>query len=112
MLAAAGCNGETINGTVADGTGNAGPGDPCSGVSCGASARCEPATRACVCAPGFTDAGGGRCEAIPSGDPAGRTADEVCERWRAGHVENEQKPWNEVPGDACAPGSLTSAAIE
>ncbi|UJR80819.1 CAP domain-containing protein [Sandaracinus amylolyticus] len=86
--------------------------DPCLTVRCGANARCEPTTGTCVCTPGFLDSGGGVCTAIPAGDPAGRTATEVCDAWAAGHVQNASDPWNEVPGDSCAPGSLTRDAID
>lgn len=89
---------------------DSGPLDPCASVTCGANARCEPSTGACVCSPGFTMSGSG-CVAIVPGDPAGRTATEVCAQWRDGHVENESDPWNEVAGDMCGPGTLTAAAI-
>lgn len=88
-----------------------GPTDPCAGVSCGANARCEPSTRACVCVPGFVMMGSA-CVAIPPGDPAGRTASEVCGEWAAGHVQNARDPWNEVPGDMCGAGSLTREALD
>lgn len=90
---------------------DSGPADPCATVTCGANARCDPATRACVCDPGFTMSGAS-CVAIPPGDPAGRTASEVCTQWRDGHVENASDPWNEVAGDMCAPGTLTAEAID
>lgn len=93
-------------------TPDAGPTDPCAGVTCGANARCEAATRTCICSPGFIDMGGGSCAAIPPGDPAGRSETEVCEAWAAGHVENAADPWNDVPGDMCAPGTLTAEAID
>lgn len=90
---------------------DAGPGDPCASVTCGANARCEPATATCVCAEGFVLMGTA-CVALPPGDPAGRTDTEVCAQWAAGHVENSSDPWNEVPGDMCGAGTLTREGLD
>lgn len=87
-----------------------GPGDPCEGVSCGAGAMCSGGT--CSCLPGFVDTGGGTCQPVEPGDPAGRTETEVCDAWNAGRVENAVGGgWTE-PSDTCDPGTLSPAAIE
>lgn len=102
-----------IDGDVppADGGADGGPTDPCATVTCGANEVCDPAMGAtCVCAPGFVDMGSG-CVAVPPGDPAGRTMAEVCEQWRAGHVENASPPWIAGSG-MCDPGMLSSVAID
>lgn len=87
---------------------DAGPADPCAGVSCGAGAQCDPRTRACACRPGFVDDGSG-CIAPPPGDPGARTAAEVCTRWLEGHVENGA--WTN-DGMTCGPGSMSFEGIE
>ncbi len=86
------------------------PPDPCDGVVCGAGASCEPASGDCVCSEGFRSVGGG-CEAIPAGDPAGRTTAEVCAAWSDGHVENARPAWT-AGATACDPGTLTDDAYE
>lgn len=85
---------------------DAGPGDPCAGVACPEHARCV--SGACRCQPGFT-AMGMSCVALPAGDPAGRTREEVCDGWRAGHVENGA--WQSGSG-SCDPGVLPAEAID
>jgi hypothetical protein len=90
---------------------DSGPSDRCATVTCGENARCEPAVGRCVCLPGFVEMGGA-CQALPPGDPAARTRDEVCAQWRAGRVENARDPWIEDPADMCAPGTLSREAID
>ncbi len=88
---------------------DAGPPDPCAGVSCPANAACDARTRVCVCRPGFIDEGSA-CVAPPPGDPATRSEAEVCEAWRAGHVENARQAWS---GEgACGPGAMPPEAID
>jgi hypothetical protein len=86
---------------------DAGPVDPCAGVSCGANSRCE--VGACRCNEGFLESGGA-CVAPPAGDPAFRTTDAVCDAWRDGHVENASPAW--VAGSGCDPGSMPPASID
>ncbi|MEM9071411.1 MAG: CAP domain-containing protein [Myxococcota bacterium] len=87
-----------------------GPGDPCEGVSCGAMEVCDPATASCVCRGGFVDNGSG-CEAPAPGDPATRTAAEVCDSWSAGRVENASPAWMD-DGSSCGPGTLSRDAVD
>ncbi|HJL17005.1 MAG TPA: hypothetical protein RMH99_15175 [Sandaracinaceae bacterium LLY-WYZ-13_1] len=89
---------------------DAGPTDPCAGVSCGANAHCDPRDGACYCDEGFVDMGGA-CEAPPPGDPVGRTQAEVCDAWNAGHVENASPAWSPGAG-TCDPGTLSPDAID
>jgi hypothetical protein len=87
-----------------------GPDDPCEGVSCGAGASCSGGS--CRCLPGFVDVGGGTCEPVEPGDPAGRTETDVCDAWNEGRVENAVGGgWTEGP-TTCDPGTLSDAAIE
>ncbi len=88
---------------------DAGMADPC-GAPCGANARCDAASRMCVCLPGFISMGGA-CTPIAPGDPQGRTETEVCDQWRMGQVENSARPWP-MPSDMCDPGALDPVAIE
>ena len=83
---------------------------PCADVSCGANARCVPETGRCVCSEGFVDEGGA-CVAPAPGDPATRSAMEVCDAWRDGHVENASPVW-EGDGTECGPGTLPREAID
>lgn len=86
-----------------------GPRSPCDGVACMANARCEASTGDCVCNPGFL-AMGGACDPIPPGDPAGRTAAELCAIWNDGHEENASPGWTAGPTQ-CDPGTLHEEAI-
>ncbi|GAB4210323.1 MAG: hypothetical protein OHK0013_30840 [Sandaracinaceae bacterium] len=86
------------------------PGSPCATVMCGANQRCDEATRACVCLPGFVDDGAG-CSAAPPGDPSARTMAEVCEGWRDMHQTTATAAWTPGPGD-CDPGSMPREAID
>lgn len=87
-------------------TPDGGPVDPCAEVVCPEHALCTDG--ACRCQPGFT-AMGTTCVALPPGDPAGRTAEEVCDAWRAAHVENGA--WMAGSG-TCDPGVLPASAID
>jgi uncharacterized protein YkwD len=86
------------------------PPGPCVGVTCGANSHCDPALGACRCDAGFVDMGGG-CVAPPPGDPATRTQTEVCDAWRAGHVENASPAWT-AGATMCDPGTMATAAID
>lgn len=96
--------------TAADAGVDAGPTDPCTGVSCGAGAECDPRTRACACRPGFVDDGTG-CVAPPPGDPGTRSDDEVCTAWREGQIENGSPAWT-GDGTTCGPGTMSFEGIE
>jgi hypothetical protein len=85
---------------------DAGPTDPCAGVMCPEHARCMAG--ACRCQPGFS-AEGMQCVPLPAGDPALRTQAEVCDAWRAGHVENGA--WQPGSG-SCDPGTLPTESID
>jgi uncharacterized protein YkwD len=86
-----------------------GPTDPCATITCGANAACDPRTRECVCCPGFVD-DGAACVAPPPGDPATRTEADVCDAWRAGHIENARPAWS---GEGeCGPGTMPPEAID
>jgi len=87
-----------------------GPSDPCAAVSCGAGARCDAATRACVCSPGFTDTGGACVAAVP-GDPSGRTQADMCARWNADRVDRAASAWT-AGSTMCDPGSVPADAID
>ncbi|MBX3275177.1 MAG: hypothetical protein KF729_33235 [Sandaracinaceae bacterium] len=86
------------------------PPGPCDGVTCMANARCEPTTGSCVCEPGFTRMAD-TCVALPPGDPAGRTRDEVCAAWNMGRMERAATPWVAGP-TMCDPGRMDPEAID
>jgi uncharacterized protein YkwD len=54
---------------------------------------------------------GGSCDALPPGDPAGRTQSEVCDAWNQGHVENASPAWT-AGSTTCDPGTLSPDAID
>ncbi|MCC6875620.1 MAG: hypothetical protein IT378_15040 [Sandaracinaceae bacterium] len=87
---------------------DAGPPDPCAGVICGANSNCDPRSGSCSCDPGFVSSGGA-CVAPPAGDPAGRSAAEVCARWNGDHAESSPS-W--IAGAGCDPGTMPQAAID
>jgi hypothetical protein len=87
------------------------PTSPCATVTCGANQRCDEATRACVCLPGFVDMGGAGCDAAPPGDPSARTTAEVCAGWRDAHATTAGESWTPGAG-MCDPGSMPRAAID
>jgi hypothetical protein len=93
-------------GTAPPPAADAGPSDPCADVVCPEHASCSAG--ACRCQPGFS-AEGMTCVPLPPGDPALRTEEEVCDAWRAGHVENGA--WQAGTG-TCDPGTLPPEAIE
>ena len=87
-----------------------GPTDPCATLTCGTGARCDAATRTCVCSPGFIDTGGA-CTAAPPGDPSARTPAEMCARWTADRVDRATSAW--TPGTSmCDPGTMPMDAID
>jgi hypothetical protein len=86
------------------------PTSPCATVMCGANQRCDEATRACVCLPGFVADGSG-CSAAPAGDPSTRTMAEVCDGWRDMHEHTASASWTPGAGD-CDPGSMPRDAID
>jgi hypothetical protein len=89
---------------------DAGPIDPCAGVSCGAHQHCDPVNRSCVCDTGFVS-GGADCVVPPIGDPATRTEAEVCARWSADHAETASPPWIAGTGE-CDVGTMPREAID
>ena len=94
-----------------DGGSESGALDRCSGVTCGAGARCEAATGKCVCSPGFVSSGSGTCESAPPGDPASHTEAQVCASWNQGHALTDPSPW--TPGATeCDPGTLSQKGID
>ncbi len=87
------------------------PASPCASIMCGANQRCDEATRACVCLPGFVDNGGAGCDAAPAGDPSARTMTEVCDGWREAHRTTAGSAWTPGAMD-CDPGSMPRDAID
>ncbi len=112
--AGGGSSAGTSNGGSAGkgGAGNAGsggmPAATCP-MACGANSKCEAATLTCVCSPGFVTVNGA-CAAAPVGDPSTHTQDDVCTRWKAGHVITETKPLT-ASGSECDAGTLKPGGI-
>ena len=77
--------------------------------ACAANQYCEAATQSCLCNPGFIMQGGA-CTAAPAGDPTSHTQQQVCDRWKAGHVVTEPNPLT-TTGAECDAGTLKQAAI-
>jgi len=102
--------GSSAGGSSAGGSANGGaPPGPCDAVQCGENQHCEPATKSCVCNPGFVSNGSG-CSAAPPGDPTTHTQAEVCDRWNKDHQVTDGSPWSAGPTE-CDPGTLTQAGI-
>jgi hypothetical protein len=53
---------------------------------------------------------GGQCKAAPPGDPSTHSQQDVCDKWKAGHVVTEPKPLM-ASGQQCDPGSLKPGGI-
>lgn len=80
------------------------PPDPCEAVSCGAGASCVDG--ACVCTPGFVFRDG-VCEPKRPGEPASRTAEEVCVRWVSDHPETTRTATTRGDVSTCDAGDVT-----
>jgi hypothetical protein len=78
-------------------------------VQCALNQHCDPSTKSCVCNPGFVP-NGPICTAVPTGDPATHTEQQVCDRWNQGRVISDASPWTGVAG-SCDPGSLSQGGI-
>jgi hypothetical protein len=78
----------------------------CVSGTCVAHASCVGGE--CRCDPGYL-AAGGVCAPLDPGDPAGRTAAEVCDRWRADYPPRAASDWAAGPAE-CDPGTLDDAA--
>ncbi len=100
-------NGGSGAGTTGNG-GNGGSGPACS-PACGQNQYCEVATGTCQCSPGFLSQNGG-CEPAPPGDPSTRTQEEVCQKWKEGHVVTTPDPLV-TSGAECDAGTLKQGAI-
>lgn len=96
-------------GTGAGNTGAAGGSGPACDPACGQNQYCEASTGTCQCSPGFLSQNGS-CVAAPPGDPSTRTQDEVCTKWKEGHVVTTQNPLVSDGGE-CSAGSLKQGAI-
>ncbi|MBI5537289.1 MAG: hypothetical protein HY898_31495 [Deltaproteobacteria bacterium] len=103
----------TGGGAAGTGGGPAGAGGtppgPCTGVVCGSNQHCEPATKSCVCNPGFVS-NGADCTPAPAGDPSQHTQQDVCDHWAQGHNITDPSPWTPGPNE-CDPGTLSQAGI-
>ncbi len=92
----------------ASGAAGSGAGTGCA-MACGLNSKCEAATKACVCNPGFVSQAGA-CAAAPVGDPSTHTQADVCSQWKQGHVITEPKPLT-ASGSECEPGTLKAGGI-
>ncbi|MEZ4293382.1 MAG: CAP domain-containing protein [Polyangiaceae bacterium] len=101
----------TDTGTTATGTGTTATDttatSPC--PPCGPFEVCEAATGTCQCTPGYIPVSG-VCTPAPPGDPTTHTADEVCQKWKDGHVVTTPDPL-EATGAECDAGTLKQGAI-
>ncbi|MBX7192430.1 MAG: CAP domain-containing protein [Sandaracinaceae bacterium] len=86
------------------------PTGPCATVTCGANQRCDDATGACICLPGFVDSGSS-CTAAPPDDPSTRTSAQACAIWSEAHRTTASSSWNEGATE-CDGGSLPREAID
>ncbi len=86
------------------------PTGACATITCGANQRCDDATAACICLPGFVDSGSG-CTAAPPGDPSTRSATDACLIWEEAHRTTARESW--TPGAMeCDGGSMPREAID
>jgi uncharacterized protein YkwD len=108
---AAGGNGNGGAGATGAGAGPAtgGTGGGASCAPCGPNEYCEAATATCVCSPGFL-LQDGSCKPAPPGDPSTRTQEEVCQKWKDGHVVTTPDPLT-ASGQECDAGTLKQGAI-
>jgi hypothetical protein len=63
----------------------------------------------CACVPGFVGSAG-TCVATPPGEPSTHTQQEVCDRWKSGHVVTEPDPLV-TSGAECDAGKLKPGAF-
>lgn len=101
--------GMTAGGNGGSGAGSAGGSGPACSPPCGQNQYCEAATGTCQCSPGFLSQNG-TCEPAPPGDPSTRTQDEVCQKWKEGHVVTTPSPLV-TSGADCDAGTLKQGAI-
>ncbi len=101
--------GMTAGGNGGSGAGSTGGSGPACSPPCGQNQYCEAATGTCQCSPGFL-AQNGACEPAPPGDPSTRTQDEVCQKWKEGHVVTTPNPVV-TSGAECDAGTLKQGAI-
>jgi hypothetical protein len=99
----------TAGGNGGSGAGSAGGSGPACSPPCGQNQYCEAATGTCQCSPGFLSQNG-TCEPAPPGDPSTRTQDEVCQKWKEGHVVTTPSPLV-TSGADCDAGTLKQGAI-
>ena len=85
--------------------------DRCASVTCKENARCDGATGACRCIPGFAADGSGACIAPAPGTPLSHSQADVCGRWRADHAAPAGSGWT-AGATTCDPGTLTRGALD
>jgi hypothetical protein len=76
---------------------------------CGVNTVCEEPTGTCQCAPGYIIQNGA-CAEAPPGDPSARTASDVCQQWKDGHVVTTPEPMDMTVTE-CNAGALKPGAI-
>ena len=72
--------------------------------SCSGKAMCVDGN--CTCPPGFTPGGSGGCMRPTVGDPAMRSKNQVCQRWKKSQGSLTRDLWAQMPSDECDPGVL------
>ncbi len=85
--------------------------DPCAAITCGAGARCEPASATCTCSPGFTG-DGMTCTPVAPGNPEARGEQEVCSAWRAAQARREPGDGFTVSSATCDRGALSRRGLD
>ena len=93
-------------GNPIDGGGNDSGPQLCNGVLCKANETCLGT--ACGCLPGYVPGANGCDKASPT-NPASHTKDDVCQKWKDGHVVGASNPY--TPGGMCQPGTLSAQGI-
>ena len=82
----------------------------CATITCGANQRCDEASAACVCLPGFVDSGSS-CTAAPAGDPSTRSTADACAIWAEAHRTTASSAWT-MGATECEGGSMPREAID
>lgn len=80
----------------------------CNGKMCGNGETCFN-NMACVCKDGYVPGANG-CDPAPMGSPASHTQQDVCQKWKDGHVVTAPNPYTKGQ-NMCDPGTFSAGGM-